>query len=112
MRIVPTSSATAVVRFEIDRARTGISPSFTLDFTGTGFNLFGSSDAAVLNIYLNGELAAENVQIVSRTGSRDTSYFLRGLEYGDYTLTVEVISGVFTLDGIDILGEIHPAGVN
>lgn len=114
VRIVPTGSATAsVVRFEIDRGAEQVSPpSFTLDFTGTGFNLFGSSDAAVLNIYLNGELAAENVQIVSRTGSRDTSYFLRGLEYGDYTLTVEVISGVFTLDGIDILGEIHPAGVN
>lgn len=115
VRIVPTGTATAsVVRFEIESADDGepIDPKksrtwFSLDFTGTGFNLFGNTDAAVLNIYLNDELVAENVQISSRANNRDTSYFFRGLEYGDYNLTVYVMSGTFTLDGVDILGELQ-----
>lgn len=116
VRIVPTGTATAsVVRFEIDEGLIAEDedPSrsktfFNLNFTGTGFNLFGNSDNAVVNIYLNDELVEENAAISSKTGNRDTSYRLRGLAYGDYKLTVYVMSGTFTLDGIDIIGTIEP----
>lgn len=36
--------------------------------------------------------------------TRQTSYWLRGLRQGHRRVTVRVVSGPFTLDGIDLLG--------
>ncbi len=114
VQIVPTGTATAsVVTFEIDSGASGEDEDplksntfFTVDFTGTGFNLFGDSDEATLNVFLNDKLFEENVAVSARSGSRETTYYVRGLDFGDYKLTVYVMSGSFTLDGIDLLGEL------
>ncbi|WP_265521137.1 hypothetical protein [Oerskovia flava] len=76
--------------------------SFTLDFEGTGFNLFGATGAATLDVAVDDE-PVRTVNVGS-AADRQTSYWLRGLD-GDvpHTLTVTVRSGSFTLDGIDVL---------
>lgn len=87
------------------------SRSFALDFTGTGLNLFGATAAATLDIAVD----ADPVRRVSvgGVGDRQTSAWLRGLADGDHTVTVTVVSGTFTLDGVDVVqGGDSPAEVD
>jgi hypothetical protein len=79
----------------------GAGQSVTLDFTGTGLNLFGATGAATLEVRIDDE-APRTVQ-VGTVGTRQTSYWLRGLPQRRHNVTVRVVSGTFTLDGIDVL---------
>jgi hypothetical protein len=75
--------------------------SIDLDFTGTGLNLFGATGAATLEVEIDGR--APRTEKVGATGTRETSYWLRGLQQKAHTVTVRVVSGTFTLDGVDVL---------
>ena len=86
---------------------------FSLDFTGSGVNLFGASGAATLAVSVDGGDAA--TVTTTATGDRRTSHWIRGLDESvPHTLDVQVTSGTFTLDGIDLLtggdaGTVDPA---
>ncbi|MBO0608646.1 hypothetical protein [Myceligenerans salitolerans] len=75
--------------------------SVELDFTGTGLNLFGATDAATVEVEIDGR--APRTERVGASGTRETSYWLRGLQQKRHTVTVRVVSGTFTLDGVDVL---------
>jgi hypothetical protein len=75
--------------------------SLALDFTGTGLNLFGATGSATLEVRIDGR-TPQTVQ-VGTVGTRQTSYWLRGLPQRHHNITVRVVSGTFTLDGIDVL---------
>lgn len=76
--------------------------SLTVPFRGTGLNIFGATAPATLDVSVDGA-PAQRVT-VGATGTRQTSHWLRGLKAADpHTLSVTVVSGAFTVDGIDIL---------
>ncbi|MDP9794992.1 hypothetical protein J2S43_003504 [Catenuloplanes nepalensis] len=75
--------------------------SVALDFTGTGFHLFGATGAATLEVRVDGE-PPRTVQ-VGPTGTRQASYWLRDLRKRQHHVTVTVLDGTFTLDGIDVV---------
>nr|MDT0659500.1 hypothetical protein [Micromonospora sp. DSM 115978] len=80
----------------------GTGQSMTLHVTGTGLNLFGATAAATLEVRIDDQ--APRTAQVGAVGTRQTSYWLRGLPEGRHRVTVRVVSGTFTLDGIDVLG--------
>lgn len=75
--------------------------SVRLDFTGTGLNLFGATGAATLEVTVDDR--APRTERVGSAGTRETSYWLRGLQQKRHSVTVRVVSGTFTLDGVDVL---------
>lgn len=75
---------------------------FTLDFEGTGINIFGASSSAKIRVSVDGEVLGEYT--TPSTGNRQTSYWLQGLPYGKHTIKVEVLEGTYTIDGIDTVG--------
>lgn len=84
--------------------------SVDIDFTGTGLNLFGATGAATLEVTIDG--GTPRTEPVGTVGTRRTSYWLRGLEQRGHTVSVRVVSGTFTLDGIDVLtggAKVRPA---
>jgi hypothetical protein len=72
------------------------------NFEGSGFNLFGATPDALIDVYVNDQLIDENVRIYSK-GDRQTSYNLRGLRDKKHTAKVVVKGGTFVLDGIDVI---------
>ncbi|WP_240644162.1 hypothetical protein [Antribacter gilvus] len=72
-----------------------------IDFTGTGLNLFGATGAATLEVTVDG--GTPRTEQVGATGTRQTSYWLRGLQQREHSVTVRVVSGTYTLDGVDAL---------
>ncbi|TDC44226.1 hypothetical protein E1166_00010 [Micromonospora sp. KC213] len=76
--------------------------SLALDFTGTGLNLFGATGPATLEVRIDNQ--APRTEQVGSVGTRQTSYWLRGLPQRHHRITVRVLSGTFTLDGIDVVG--------
>ncbi len=89
----------------VDSTVVGPTPAFSFDFSGTGIDLIGDTAAAKINVYVDDELVAEDVAIASSSVRYTTSYALRGLEFGDHTLKVEVVGGSFTLDMLNVIGE-------
>lgn len=74
----------------------------TVPFEGTGINLFGNSAAAGIEVVLDG--GAPVTTNVGGTGDRQTSFWLRGLDDSTpHTLQVRVVSGTFTVDGVDVV---------
>ncbi|WP_391559197.1 S-layer protein [Robertmurraya sp.] len=76
--------------------------SMIFNFEGSGFNLFGATPDALIDVYVNDQLIDENVRIYSK-GDRQTSYNLRGLRDKKHTAKVVVKGGTFVLDGIDVI---------
>ena len=80
--------------------------SFSFPVSGTGFALIGpNSGDAVLDIYIDGELAAENCA-TTITGSRYEFYSHDFGETQTHDVKVVVKSGKISLDAIYALGEI------
>jgi hypothetical protein len=75
--------------------------SVELEFTGTGLNLFGATGAATVEVSIDGR--APRTERVGSAGTRETSYWLRGLQQKSHTVAVRVVSGTLTLDGVDVL---------
>lgn len=80
----------------------GPNSSIIFKFTGSGFNLFGATQDALIDVYVDDELVDEDVRIYA-TGDRQTSYYVRGLEDTTHIAKIEVKGGTFTLDGIDVI---------
>ena len=85
--------------------------SMIFDFKGSGFNLFGATPDAVIDVYVDDQLIDENVRIFSR-GDRQTSYQIRGFKDKKHTAKVVVKGGTFVLDGIDIINGKNKVEVN
>ena len=76
--------------------------SFIFNFNGTGFNLFGNTPDALLDVYVDNQLVNENTRVYSK-GDRQTSYYIHGLSDKAHTAKVVVKGGSFVLDGIDVI---------
>ncbi len=76
--------------------------SMIFDFEGSGFNLFGATSDALIDVYMDGQLV-ENDYRVSSTGDRQTSYHVRGLKDTHHTVKVFVKAGDYTFDGMDVI---------
>ncbi|MFA9464578.1 MAG: bacterial Ig-like domain-containing protein [Velocimicrobium sp.] len=109
VKVEALNGYTSIMKFKIyDSDNT---TSFTYPFAGTGFNLFGATSSATIDVYVDDALVADNYQ-VSSIGNRDTSYWVRGLENKAHTMRVVVESGTFTLDGIDVIGSLDGKVLN
>lgn len=81
----------------ISRAQSeGAEMSFS--FAGSHFAIIGASDAAAIEVYVDGELleAAETV----KTQARQCSYSADTAE-GEHNVTIKVLSGSYTIDAIE-----------
>ncbi|WP_235548821.1 S-layer protein [Paenibacillus sp. Soil522] len=85
--------------------------SMIFDFQGSGFNLFGATPDALIDVYIDDLLIDENFRIYSK-GDRQTSYNIRGLKNTKHTAKVVVKAGTFVLDGIDVITGINKVEVN
>ncbi|MDC3416772.1 S-layer protein [Aquibacillus salsiterrae] len=75
---------------------------FIFDFKGSGFNLFGATTDALIDVYIDGELVEDDYRINS-TGDRETSYFIRGLHDKKHAAKIYIQAGDFVFDGLDII---------
>jgi hypothetical protein len=87
------------------------SSSMVFNFEGSGFNLFGSTPDALIDVYVDDQLIEENVRIYSK-GDRQTSYNLRGFKDKKHTAKVVVKGGTYVLDGIDVINGRNKVEVN
>ncbi|WP_163537018.1 FIVAR domain-containing protein [Gracilibacillus sp. YIM 98692] len=76
--------------------------SMIFDFDGSGFNLFGATSDALIDVYIDGQLVEDDYRIYS-TGDRQTSYHVRGLKDTKHTAKIHVQAGEFVFDGMDII---------
>lgn len=80
-------------------------------FNGSGFNLFGATSDALIDLYIDGILIEENARIHAK-GDRQTSYSIRGLSDAKHTANVVVKGGTFVFDGMDIITGSNKVEVN
>ncbi|WP_462412931.1 S-layer protein [Neobacillus sp. Marseille-QA0830] len=76
--------------------------SMVFHFDGSGFNLFGATPDALIDVYVDGQLIDENYRIYAKS-DRQTSYNVRGLKDAKHMAKVVIKGGTFTLDGIDVI---------
>lgn len=89
----------------------GTSSSMIFDFEGSGFNLFGATPDALIDMYIDDILIDKDFRIYSK-GDRQTSYSIRGLQNTKHTARVVIKGGTFVLDGIDVITGINKIEVN
>ncbi|MBD0384806.1 FIVAR domain-containing protein [Paenibacillus sedimenti] len=89
----------------------GTNSSMIFDFKGSGFNLFGSTPDALIDVYIDDQLIDENFRIYSK-GDRQTSYNIRGLKDTEHTAKFVIKGGTFVLDGIDVITGTNKVEVN
>ncbi len=85
--------------------------SMIFNFDGSGFNLFGATSDALIDVYIDDQLIDENFRIYAK-GDRQTSYNVRGLKNTKHTAKVVVKGGTFVLDGIDVITGTNEVEVN
>lgn len=85
--------------------------SIIFNFEGSGFNLFGATADALLDIYIDDLLVEEDYRI-SAKGDRQTSYPIRGLKNTKHTAKMVIKGGIFTVDGIDVIKGKNKVEVN
>ena len=90
---------------------TSSNSSMIFDFEGSGFNLFGATPDALIDVYIDGQLIDKDYRIYSK-GDRQTSYHIRGLKNTKHTAKVVVKGGTFVLDGIDVITGKNKVEVN
>ncbi len=79
----------------------GASVSYT--FTGTGLDVLGvDNGSARLDVLLDGELVAMNQSTRTSTNYQQT-YSLRGLPYGEHTVTLAVTTGTLAVDAVGVV---------
>src|SRR5690625_2487589 len=72
-------------------------------FTGSGLDIIGSGEGdARLDAYVDGEIVEPNAR-TQRSGQFQQPYTLRGLEFGEHTVTLEVTSGEVTIDAVGVI---------
>lgn len=85
--------------------------SMLFHFEGSGFNLFGATPDALIDLYIDDLLIDENVRIISN-GDRQTSYSIRGLKNKKHNVKVVIKAGTYVLDGIDVITGTNKVEVN
>ncbi len=88
-------------------ADSGTQTYLELPFTGTGFHLVGDTAGATLDLFVDNKPVGQDVVIPAATVSRTDTYAYGGLEHGPHTLKLAVKAGTFSLDAIDIMGEVY-----
>ena len=70
----------------------------SFSFTGSHFAIIGQSDAATIEVYVDGELfeTAET----AKTQARQCSYSA-DIENGKHDVKIKVVNGKFTVDAIE-----------
>ncbi|RKL66913.1 S-layer protein [Salipaludibacillus neizhouensis] len=76
--------------------------SMIFNFEGSGFNLFGATPDALIDVYVDDQLIEEDFRIYPK-GDRQTSFNIRGLKDTNHTAKVVVKGGTFVLDGMDVI---------
>lgn len=87
----------------------GKGASLTYTFTGTGMELIGVNSSATknkVNVTVDGKLLREK-DAVWKSTQMTASYQIKGLDYGEHTVTLELAEGSLTVDMIGILGQIY-----
>ncbi len=79
---------------------TGDTVSF--DFTGTGFAVIGNNEDAVIEVTVD-DVVVENTYTCLVAGNREANYYTYDLEAGSHRVTIQVVSGSFTVDAIEIV---------
>ncbi|MCZ8519415.1 MULTISPECIES: S-layer protein [Paenibacillus] len=97
--------------YSTSKADPANSSSMIFDFKGSGFNLFGATPDALLDVYIDGILIDENFRIRA-AGDRQTSYSIRGLSNAKHTAKAVVKGGTFVFDGMDIIRGTNKVEVN
>ncbi|WP_050184025.1 S-layer protein [Domibacillus robiginosus] len=85
--------------------------SMIFDFKGSGFNLFGATPDALIDVYIDDQLISKDFRVFAK-GDRQTSYNIRGLKDGKHTAKVVIKGGTFVLDGIDVITGKNKVEVN
>lgn len=77
--------------------------SVTVSFEGTGFAITGETGAdTVLSVEIDGNEAV--TAAIYKTGSREISCRFDGLESGTHTARITVVSGEYSVDGMEVTG--------
>lgn len=78
--------------------------SVRIDFEGTGFAVTGAnSEEAVISVEIDGASTDDNIT-TALAGSREISYYHHGLKTGKHTAQITVVSGTFSIDGVEVIG--------
>ena len=78
--------------------------SLTFKFNGNGFALTGVNDeSGKISVKVDGEVIDDGYEF-ENVGSREVVYALSGLEKGEHTVDVSVISGSLSIDGCEVTG--------
>lgn len=76
----------------------------TAKFSGTGFAITGANkEEGVISVKIDGT-EVESGLTVSGVGSREVGYYKYGLEAGEHTAEITVLSGSFAADALEVLG--------
>lgn len=82
--------------------------SFTVPFTGTGFQLQGNgTQTSHITVAVDGRTVATDVE-ESTSSARAVGYYLTGLSDTAHTLTVTSVDGGLSIDDIGIYGQVSP----
>lgn len=85
----------------ISKGQTG--SSLTVSFEGTEFAMTGETGKdTVISVSIDGGEAVERK--ICKTGSREISYRFDGLESGAHTAKITVVSGEYSVDGMQVAG--------
>lgn len=78
--------------------------SLTVKFNGTGFAITGfNKGEGVISVSVDGA-ETESALTVSGIGSREVGYYKHGLEAGEHTAVITVLSGTFSADALEVIG--------
>lgn len=88
---------------------TGATLSYT--FTGTGLEILtGTNYIATLRVTVDGTVVSE-AATTQRGEEMNMIYSLKGLSYGQHSVTFEVMDGTLVVDMVGVLGDIYQAEV-
>src|SRR5699024_12703398 len=97
----------AVTGHIYDYQRSAASPSsagaaLSYTFTGSGLDILGANDGSPrLKVTVDHEPLVPNARTLA-SGQFEQTYALRGLPYGEHTVTVELLSGSLTVDAVGV----------
>ena len=76
----------------------------TLKFTGTGFGALGENKkSGELSITIDGKEMEQSFSF-SKSGNREITYYVNGLEEGEHTAVIKVLSEKYSIDSFEIYG--------
>ena len=86
----------------------GKGASLTYRFKGTGMDILGynTADSNQVKVTVDGTVTKEADSLYN-SSNMCTAYRVDGLEYGEHTVTIEVVSGSLYVDGVAVLGDLY-----